>query len=90
MRAMGEPLASLVDVIGSLVDALEASGLSYALGGAVAYSSWGEPRATRAVDLNVWVEPDELDTRPALRRSAFTVMVAAAGGESAARRPPLG
>jgi hypothetical protein len=57
---MVDPLASLVEVIGSLIDALEASELPYALGGAVAYSSWGEPRATRDVDLNLWVEPDRL------------------------------
>jgi hypothetical protein len=57
---MPDPLASLVDVIGQLIDRLEASRLPYALGGAVAYSSWGEPRATRDVDLNIWVEPESL------------------------------
>jgi len=58
---MADPLASLVDVLGALIDRLESARLPYALGGAVAYSSWGEPRATRDVDLNVWVEPDGLD-----------------------------
>jgi hypothetical protein len=57
---MADPLASLVDVIAQLVDRLETSGFPYALGGAVAYSSWGEPRATRDVDLNLWVEPARL------------------------------
>jgi len=58
---MPDPLASLVGVIGQLIDRLEASGLPYALGGAVAYSAWGEPRATRDIDLNLWVEPASLD-----------------------------
>jgi hypothetical protein len=57
---MADPLGSLVDVIAGLVDRLEASGFPYALGGAVAYSSWGEPRATRDVDLNLWVEATRL------------------------------
>lgn len=58
---MPDPLASLVEVLGALIDRLESAGIPYALGGAVAYSSWGEPRATRDVDLNVWVEPEALD-----------------------------
>ena len=57
---MADPLGSLVDVIAGLVDRLEPSGFPYALGGAVAYSSWGEPRATRDVDLNLWVEATRL------------------------------
>lgn len=67
---MPDPLASLVGVIGQLIDRLEASRLPYALGGAVAYSSWGEPRATRDVDLNIWVEPEALP-------EAFDVLAAA-------------
>lgn len=67
---MPDPLASLVDAIGQLVDGLEASGLPYALGGAVAYSAWGEPRATRDIDLNLWVEPAALG-------AAFDVLAAA-------------
>jgi hypothetical protein len=67
---MPDPLASLVDAIGQLIDRLEASGLPYALGGAVAYSAWGEPRATRDIDLNRWVEPAALP-------SAFDVLASA-------------
>jgi hypothetical protein len=67
---MPDPLASLVDVIGQLIDRLEASPLPYAFGGAVAYSSWGEPRATRDVDLNLWVEPAALE-------EAFDVLTSA-------------
>ncbi len=67
---MADPLASLVGVITQLIDRFEVSRLPYAFGGAVAYSSWGEPRATRDIDLNVWVEPDRLTV-------AFDVLTAA-------------
>ena len=57
---MPEQLASLLEVVLALIDRLEASGLDYALGGAIAYSTWAEPRATRDVDLNLWVGADRL------------------------------
>ena len=37
---MAERLASLVDAVAAVVDALERAGIRYALGGAVAYSAW--------------------------------------------------
>ncbi|MCK6553153.1 nucleotidyltransferase family protein [Candidatus Binatia bacterium] len=52
---------SLVDAVAELIDHLETSGLDYALGGAIAYSAWAEPRATRDIDLNLWVSRPELD-----------------------------
>jgi hypothetical protein len=55
------PLASLVDAIAALVDAFEPSGIDYALGGAIAFSAWAEPRATRDVDLNLWLPLERLD-----------------------------
>ncbi len=58
---MPDPLGSLVEAVGALVDALERSGIAYALGGAVAYSAWAEPRATRDVDVNLGVPPERLD-----------------------------
>ena len=58
---MAEPLASLVDAVAALVVALEHSGIDYALGGAVAYSAWAEPRATRDIDVNLWLPPERLD-----------------------------
>lgn len=67
---MAAPLASLVAAIVEIVDRLEGSSLPYALGGAVAYSSWGEPRATRDIDLNLWVEPEQMTT-------AFDVLTSA-------------
>ena len=66
---MPEPLGNLVDTIASLVDHLERAGIDYAIGGAVSYSAWAEPRATRDIDLNIWVTPDRLD-------EAFDVLAA--------------
>lgn len=57
---MPDPLGSLVDVVLELVGKLEQSDLPYAVGGAIAYGAWGEPRATRDVDLNLWVERERL------------------------------
>jgi hypothetical protein len=80
------PLASLVDAVAALVDVFEASGIDYALGGAVAYSAWGEPRATRDVDLNVWVPLERLDTAfDVLARAGVVVDRAAARTEAETR-----
>jgi hypothetical protein len=69
-----DPLGSLVGAIGALVDALEKSGLAYALGGAVAYSAWAEPRATRDVDVNLWLPPERLDEGFAVFESVGVVL----------------
>jgi hypothetical protein len=58
---MAGPPTSLVAAIGVLVDVLERRGLPYALGGAIAYGAWGEPRATLDIDVNLWVETSQLD-----------------------------
>jgi hypothetical protein len=39
----------------------EARGVPYAIGGALALGVWGYPRGTLDVDLNVFVEPAQLD-----------------------------
>ena len=44
----------------SLAHALDAAGVPYALGGALAYGVWALPRATKDVDLNIFVEEDGL------------------------------
>jgi len=44
-----------------LAAALEKNSVPYALGGALAYSIAGIPRTTFDVDVNVFVEPDQLD-----------------------------
>lgn len=76
-------LPNAPDVARTLADALEAAGIPYAVGGAIAYGLHAPPRATNDVDLNVFVQPHELDPaldalerggadvdRPAARRSA--------------------
>lgn len=57
---MGDHADSLLDALGELIDRLEESGLEYALGGAIAYGAWAEPRGTLDIDLNVWVANDDL------------------------------
>lgn len=44
-----------------IAGALEDSNTPYALGGAIAYGIWAVPRATADVDLNVFVDDDELE-----------------------------
>lgn len=58
---MSAPDDSVLAVLASLVDALEASGLDYALGGAIALAAWSEPRATADIDVVVWVDPEDID-----------------------------
>jgi hypothetical protein len=71
---MREKLGSLLDVLTTLIDTLEGAGFPYALGGAIAYSAWAEPRATRDVDLNVWVDLQDLDRAlAALERAGVRV-----------------
>jgi hypothetical protein len=48
-----DPFVAAEEIAG----ALEAEGLPYAIGGSMAYGIWGEPRATKDVDINVFVEP---------------------------------
>ncbi len=43
-----------------LAEALEAAGIPYAIGGALAYGVWALPRATKDVDLNLFVLPEKL------------------------------
>ena len=67
-------LESLVEVVTSLIDHLEASQIPYAFGGAIALSAWSEPRATTDVDLNLWVSDDELPAALVLlQRAGVTV-----------------
>ncbi len=44
-----------------LADALEEAQVPYAIGGALAYGLWGDPRGTHDVDINLFVEPAQLD-----------------------------
>jgi len=44
-----------------LADELELLAVPYAIGGAIAYGLHAPPRATNDVDLNIFLEPDQLD-----------------------------
>lgn len=43
-----------------LTGALEAAGIPYAIGGALAYGVWSAPRGTHDVDLNIFLDEDGL------------------------------
>ncbi len=71
----------VVDVAIALAEALEGRNVPYALGGALAYGIWGVPRATKDVDVNVFVQPEGLASVTAALRS-----LGIAVDEGAARR----
>jgi hypothetical protein len=48
-------------VVARLCEVLEASGETYAFGGAIALAAWSEPRATADVDVILWIEPEAID-----------------------------
>jgi len=83
---VSDPLGSLVDAIATLVDAFEQAGIPYALGGAVAYSAWGEPRATRDIDLNVWLSADRLPEAFAVLEAVGVTLDRAAAAREATER----
>ncbi len=53
---------SAPDVARRVADALEAAGVDYAIGGAIAYGYHGPPRATNDVDLTLFADGGELET----------------------------
>lgn len=67
---MAGPDDTVPAVVARLVEGLEASGETYAFGGAIALAAWSEPRATADVDVIVWVGPDEIDRAIDAVRSA--------------------
>jgi hypothetical protein len=55
---VGEARTSSAEEAGrELADRLEARGVPYAIGGALALAQWGIPRGTIDVDMNIWVDP---------------------------------
>jgi hypothetical protein len=54
---MSQQTGDVTDAARRIADALEASGIEYALGGALAYAYYGVPRATNDIDLNVFPSP---------------------------------
>lgn len=57
---MTEPSFNAAEIGLAIGRVLEARGIKWALGGALAYGVWALPRATKDVDLNLFVEPDQL------------------------------
>lgn len=53
--------AAATEVACALAAALERGGITYAIGGALAYGVWGVPRGTQDVDLTAFVGLDTLD-----------------------------
>jgi len=60
---MSMPVAPVdpLDAALHLGDHMSAAGVSYAIGGALAYGWWAVPRATMDVDINLFVEDQLLD-----------------------------
>jgi len=56
------PVEDAFEVATRLAASLEAARIPYAVGGAIAYGVWGDPRGTHDVDINLFVELEELDT----------------------------
>jgi hypothetical protein len=53
-----------------IAEALEREGVEYAVGGAIACAYWSEPRATKDVDVNLFLDDRELDRVFAVLRAA--------------------
>src|SRR5688572_12718853 len=69
-----------------IADAFERANIPYAIGGALALGIWGVPRGTVDVDVNVFVEGDDLDRAIAiLQRLGIDLDLARARAESATR-----
>jgi hypothetical protein len=60
-RSLGERLLALAA-------ALEAASIPYAFGGAIAYNYYGEPRATRDIDINVFLPQSQSEQTLAVLR----------------------
>ena len=68
---------------------LAGRGISYAIGGALAYGQYGIPRATNDVDVNVFVEGDGL-TPVIAALQALGIDLDAARARRRSARPHLG
>lgn len=58
MTAAGEPIDP-AEAAMRLAKALDARGIAYAIGGALAFGYWGMPRGTLDVDLTLFMPPEE-------------------------------
>ena len=57
---MSEPVFNAAEIGLAIAQTLESEGIPHALGGALAYGVWALPRATKDVDLNLFVAPEAL------------------------------
>ena len=55
------PKHDAFELAARLSSALEKANIPYAIGGAIALGAWADPRGTLDVDINLFVESDELD-----------------------------
>lgn len=58
---MNERPLTIVDFLKLVIEALEAAGVQYLIGGAIAEWAWGEPRATQDLDLVVNIPIQAID-----------------------------
>ena len=54
-------LLTAFEVASRLASALDAAGIPYAIGGAIALGAWSDPRGTHDVDINLFVDHAGLD-----------------------------
>ena len=57
---MAELIVPAFDIANRLAAALDVAGVPYAIGGAIAWGIWADPRGTHDVDINLFVTPDQL------------------------------
>lgn len=57
---MSDPAFNAAEIGLAIAQTLESRNVEYALGGALAYGVWALPRATKDVDLNLFVAPEQL------------------------------
>ena len=73
------------DLAAGFAAALDAAGIPYAIGGAIALGAWSDPRGTYDVEINLFVKPGELDNAlDVLERVGVTIDRAAAATADAA------
>lgn len=73
-------------IASKLAGALEAAGIPYAVGGALAYGVWAVPRATKDVDINIFVRAEGFEPALDVLLSAGVALEKAEALSRAARR----